>query len=312
MSPRRQAEDELTRVLALVPWIVAHPGVTKSEIAWRFGITVDQLEQDLWLLLMVGVPPYSPGDYIDVDPDAETVDIRLADYFTRPLRLSPAEGLALLAAGRALLAVPGSDREGPLATALAKLGGALEGVDVAVTFGEPEFLGPLRRAAEEGRRVEIEYFSAGHDRVSSRAIDPGPPFFATGQWYTDAYCHERRDFRMFRIDRIRALTETGERFSPTTERDPERGVYEPGPNDTEVTIRLAPEAAWVIETTPTQRVVERSKGRLDVTLSVSGHAWLERLLLQLGPSVRVIAPRTAGDLAARAAARVLGRYEPAR
>ena len=47
--------------------------------------------------------------------------IRLAEYFDRPLRLTPAEGVALLAAGRALLAVPGSDPTGPLATALEKL-----------------------------------------------------------------------------------------------------------------------------------------------------------------------------------------------
>ncbi|HZJ25515.1 MAG TPA: WYL domain-containing protein [Acidimicrobiia bacterium] len=309
MSPRPQAEEELTRVLALVPWIVAHPGSAKTDIARRFGITPEQLEQDLWLLLMVGVPPYSPGDYIDVDPEGDTVEISLADYFTRPLRLSPAEGLALLAAGRALLAVPGSDDDGPLATALAKLADALEGAELAVDFGDPEFLEHVRRAAEEGHRIEIEYWSAGHDHLSTRAIDPGPPFFATGQWYTDAYCHERGADRMFRIDRIRAVRDRGERFTPTSEPGPARGVYQAGPDDTRVTVRLASEASWVTETTPTEAVVERADGSMDVTLSVSGTAWLERLLLQLGPSAQVVAPAAAVDLAARAAARVRARYE---
>ena len=63
--------------------------------------------------------------------------IRLAEYFGRPLRLTPAEGLALLAAGRALLAVPGSDPEGPLATALAKLERALDLPDLVVDVGAP-------------------------------------------------------------------------------------------------------------------------------------------------------------------------------
>ena len=49
------------------------------------------------------------------------MQIRLAEYFERPLRLTPAEGLALLAAGRASLSVPGADDNGPLATALDKL-----------------------------------------------------------------------------------------------------------------------------------------------------------------------------------------------
>ena len=121
MSPRPVAGAEVQRILAIVPWIVAHPGASKDEIATRFGMTAEQLDDDLALVLMIGVPPYSPGDYLDVDDDGEFVTIRLADQFSRPLRLTPAEGLALLAAGRALLAVPGSDPEGPLATALAKL-----------------------------------------------------------------------------------------------------------------------------------------------------------------------------------------------
>ena len=62
MSPRAVAGAEIERILALVPWIVAHPGAHKTEIAQRFGITVDQLDDDLALVLMIGVPPYSPGN----------------------------------------------------------------------------------------------------------------------------------------------------------------------------------------------------------------------------------------------------------
>ena len=69
MSPRPLAGTEIQRILALVPWIVAHPGATKAEIAERFGVTVDQLDDDLELVLMSGVPPYTPGDYLDVEDD---------------------------------------------------------------------------------------------------------------------------------------------------------------------------------------------------------------------------------------------------
>ena len=47
----------------------------------------------------------------------------------------------------------------------------------------------------------------------------------------------------------------------------------------------------------------------DVVLDVSGMAWFERLLLQLGPSVRVVSPPELTGLAAEAARRVLARYE---
>ena len=49
----------------------------------------------------------------------------------------------------------------------------------------------------------------------------------------------------------------------------------------------------------------------DVVLDVSGMAWFERLLLQLGPSARVVSPPELTGLAADAAQRVLARYEQA-
>jgi predicted DNA-binding transcriptional regulator YafY len=46
----------------------------------------------------------------------------------------------------------------------------------------------------------------------------------------------------------------------------------------------------------------------DVILDVSGMAWFERLLLQLGPAVQVVSPPELTGLAAAAARRVLVRY----
>ena len=287
MSPRALAGPEIQRILALVPWIVAHPGSPKPEIALRFGITVEQLDDDLALVLMIGVPPYSPGDYLDVEDDEDgNVTIRLAEYFRRPLRLTPAEGLALLAAGRALLAVPGSDPDGPLATALAKLEDALAG----------------------RRRVEIEYWSAGRDDQTTRRIDPEVVFFATGEWYVGAYCHRARDERMFRVDRIRSVEPTGETFEPGATGFETGDVYTPRADDTRVTLELAPAAAWVAEAYPTEAVTERADGSLEIVLAVSERAWLERLLLRLGPDARAVAPVEIEPLAADAARRILRRY----
>jgi proteasome accessory factor C len=309
VSPRALAGPEIQRILALVPWIVAHPGSPKHEIAQRFGITVEQLDDDLALVLMIGVPPYSPGDYLDVEDDEDgNVTIRLAEYFRRPLRLTPAEGLALLAAGRALLAVPGSDPSGPLATALAKLEDALELPGLVVDVGEPEQLAVMRDAVAGHRRVEIEYWSAGRDDQTTRRIDPEVVFFATGEWYVGAYCHRARDERMFRVDRIRSVEPTGETFEPGATGFETGDVYSPRADDTRVTLELAPAAAWVAEAYPTEAVTERADGSLEIVLAVSERAWLERLLLRLGPDARAVAPVEIEPLAADAARRILRRY----
>jgi proteasome accessory factor C len=309
MSPRPLAGTELQRILALVPWIVAHPGAKKTEIAQRFAIAPAQLDDDLDLVLMIGVPPYSPGDYLDVEEDDEGgVTIRLADPFRRPLQLTPAEGLALLAAGRALLAVPGSDPEGPLATALAKLERALDLPDLVVEVGAPDHLDDVREAVTHQERIELDYWSAGRDELTNRQVDPTVVFFALGAWYVGAYCHRAEGERMFRVDRIRGLRRTGVHFEAQASGFGTGDVYNPAPTDPRVTLRLAPAAAWVAEAYPTQSVTERPDGGLDVVLTVSEHAWLERLLLRLGPDADVVEPLELQGARAAAANRVLTRY----
>ncbi|HEX6311401.1 MAG TPA: WYL domain-containing protein [Acidimicrobiia bacterium] len=312
MSPRPLPGPRLRRVLALVPWIADHPGVALTDLAARFGVSERDLERDLELLPLCGLPPYTPDRMIDVELVDGHVWIRFAEYFARPLRLTAEEGLALLAGGRALLAVPGSDADGTLATALEKLAGALgTGDGLAVEVGDPPHLEALRRAAAAGERVEIDYYSFGRDALTSRRIDPYAVFHAYGHWYADAWCHVVDADRLFRIDRVQAVRPTGETFEPRTGDDAVGStVYHPSPDDPRATLELTADAGWVVESYPCEEVEERPDGSWRAVLAISERAWLERLLLRLGPDARVLAPPELRTVGADAAARLLRRYRP--
>ena len=301
----------LQRVLALVPWILAHPGVTIAELAARFEVSERELERDLELLPMCGLPPYTADRLIDVSVIDGEVEIRLAEYFERPLRLTPAEGLALLAAGRALLAVPGSDDDGPLATALAKLDEALGAPgSLAVDVGASDQLQRLQDAEADDERVEIDYYSFARDEMTTRVIDPWRVFHAFGAWYVAAWCHRAQAERLFRVDRVRAVRATGERFDPASRVDDDARdlVYRPRPEDPRVTLRLAPTAEWVIESHPHESATRAKDGAWQVVLAISEPAWLERLLVALGPDATVVAPADLTELGADAAGRLRRRY----
>jgi proteasome accessory factor C len=299
-------------MLALVPWILAHPGTTIPELAARFQVGEREIEEDLELLPMCGLPPYTADRLIDVwvGDDGE-VSIRLAEYFQRPLRLTPAEGVTLLATGRALLTVPGADASGPLSSALDKLEqavGARGGV--AVDVGAPDLLTELQAAVRAGEQVELEYHSFARDEMTTRTVDPWRAFHALGAWYLGGYCHLADGERLFRVDRIRSVRRTGAPIVELPEADDGdigESVYEPDPSDLRVTLRLAPEARWVIESHPTESVTERKDGRVDVVLAVSGAAFLQRLVLGLGPGAAVVGPPEARALVGEAASRVLRR-----
>jgi proteasome accessory factor C len=136
-------------------------------------------------------------------------------------------------------------------------------------------------------------------------VDPYAVFSAGGQWYLSGWCHRVDDERLFRVDRVRSAVPLPSTFPPPGDR-PELSSYRPGPDDPRVTLDLDPSARWVVEQYPVERVEEGPGGRLRVTLAASQPAWLERLLLRLGPAAAVVG----GDegRAAAAAARLLARY----
>jgi proteasome accessory factor C len=320
MVSRPTAPDRMRRVLAVVPWIVANPGRTVGEVAARFQISEDELLDDLNVVFMVGLPPYSPDALVDVEIDDEgRVNIRLADFFSRPLRLTPSQGLALLASSDGLLSIPGTDSAGALARALEKLGKVLgvgpdEAVDVHLGEAEATMLDQLRAAATGGREVEIVYYSYGRDERAARTIIPWRVFSDAGAWYVYGWCRLAGGERLFRLDRIESLALLG----PVTEHpwagslDPDDpvSVFQPQPGDPRVTIRLRRDAAWVADTYPVT-VIESGEEGVVVELVVSATPWLERLLVRLGEAAEIVSSESIDDaahLASRTAARMLTRY----
>jgi proteasome accessory factor C len=311
---RPSAGDRLRRLLALLPYIAEHPGTTIDELCSRFGLTRAQLLSDLDVVWMVGLPPYTPDQLLEVDIDDDRVSVHLGDSFRRPLRLTSDQALALVAAGQSLISVPGTDPEGPLARGLAKLADALQ-VDpdttVEVHLGEAtsSTLDELRRALDEGRRVRLDYYGYGRDERTERDVDPHRLWSEAGSWYLGGYCHRAEGPRVFRVDRIHGVEVLDQ--PATTGPTEETATFTPGPGDARITLELAPEAGWVVEHYPNEAAEELGDGRWRVVLAVSSLRWLEQLLVRLGPRATVVdrSGDIPADVAGAAARRVLARYQ---
>jgi len=311
---RPSAGDRLRRLLALLPWLADHPGSTVTEISERFGIKPEQLLDDLNVVWMVGIPPYTPDQLIDLEIEDDRVTVNLGSYFRRPLRLTPDQALALVAAGQSLVSVPGTDPEGPLARGLAKLARALQ-VDpdaaMAVHLGDAESatLERLRAAIRDGRRVRIDYYSFNSDERSRRDVDPHRVWAEGGSWYLAGHCHRAEGTRVFRLDRMDDV-EVLEADATIRPDGTATGVFNPKAEDPIVVLDLDPDAAWVLDYYPNVGVEAGDDGRTRVELPVTSTRWLEQLLVRLGPTTAVVAvsgavPEDAGGDAAR---RVLARY----
>lgn len=313
------ATEHLSRLLAMVPYLLEHQGIGLPEAAARFDITEDELVDDLQLLFLCGTPGHMPDDLIEADWESGHVYLGNADELSKPVRLSMDEALTLIVGLRMLADVPGLHDRDAVDSALAKLVDATGGLSAARTVGldaggsgSADVLATLQDALRQTKRVRISYLVPGRDEVTERDVDPMTLTSTDGRWYFEGWCHRAAAVRLFRTDRITAATRLDADGTPpdgAEMRDLSTGIFTPSPTDISVTMDLDPDAAWVAEYYPTDDIVDLGDGRQRIVLRTADTGWLPRLLLRLGGSARVIEPQAIEDDAARDARRALGQYE---
>jgi proteasome accessory factor C len=279
----------LSRILALIPYVLAKDGAKVSEILERFGYTEAELTRDLNTVFFCGLPGYTPGDLMEAYIDGDEVIIDAADYFARAPRLTSMEALGLMAAGMAIL---GSGQGSPeLGKAVDKLTKALlpdagTAVDVDVS-GDSANLAALKSAAIERRVVRITYRSLSHEEETVREIEPWAVVTTLGNWYVQGYCRMVDAERVFRVDRIRRMDVLDEEFErPENLTEPGIG-YTPSDDDIAARIRLSPRARWVLDYYPVD-VLKETKTGTEIRFTSPDAEIPARLLLRLGPEARLL------------------------
>ena len=301
----------------MVPWIAAQPGgATISEVCERFAITPAQLREDLSTMQFVGPAPQTPDMLVDVSITDEWIDIG-AQWFDRPPALTIDQALVLIAAGRALLNVPGSDPDSPLARATARVEAAIgldpDAINVDLGPADHDIYEVLHQAAIDGTPVAIRYYSHGRDDTTDRVIEPWQVVADQGAWYVEGWCQHAGERRVFRLDRISAAERhTGAATMPRQPQfHPGGTLDEPDDEDLAVTLVVDRSLEWAIERWQADSVEPLDESRTRVTLRVHSPQWLERLLLQLGQRATVESCSNPDALdVAGAAQRIIDRYRP--
>lgn len=312
------AIDHLPRLLALVPWLLSHPDTPVTDVAREFGVSEKQIRADLDLLWMCGLPGYGPGDLMDVVWAGDRVSLTNADTIARPLRLTADEALALVAALRALLGLPGLVDTGAAQSALAKLesaaGGAVSAGDVAVAVDavlDPGVVSTVADALAANRRLHLRYWVPARDEATDRDVDPIRMFTGDGVPYLAGWCHRVHDLRTFRLDRVleaRVLDQPADPPAEARQRGLDAGLFVPAEDDRLVTFDLDPAARWVADYFPCEDVVERGDGGLVVKLRARDDDWVRRLALGLAGHGRVVDPADLSADVRRAALDTLAGY----
>jgi len=289
----------------MVPFLSTHQGISIKEACEIFNVTERELIADLNLLWVCGLPGYSHLELIDVQFDGGYISISNADPISRPRKLTYEESSALIVALNSLLLNVENQSREQIVNLIAKLVKISERVDPIVnidvsSLAKPPEIHLIDKAIIENLQLSIDYYSPTTDSLTSRVIAPLEYIEdSAGKRYVYAWCYGAKDFRQFKLERIRAVkdkNEKAEKFEiPSKPLQSQRNSIE---------LELNEKALWFAEEWGIQNLERNPANQGFVgTVTLHNHEWAIRAVLAMGGDLRI--PKDAilkQEIAARAAA----------
>ncbi len=315
---KRTSEDQLKRMLQLVPFLVHNQGLHIQDVAARFGVTRKELEDDLRILICSGLPGGYPDDLLDIQWEDDHVYITQDLDLTRPVRFTVEEACALLTGLETLNGLPELAEGGALESVTLKLmaaageeglrAGSLAGPEVSPA--DSATLELVRQAIGSRSQLHLAYLSPQRDQVTEREVDPLRLYSLDNTWYFEAYCHSARGVRNFRLDRVQGLRPNG--MPASTQIEPEAGfpakLFTPSDDDTTVTVQLTRKGAGLADDYYAERTASLPDGGLVAEIRFGNTAWLPMFVAQHGGAVRILEPAALAETARAWIEASLARY----
>ena len=189
------SNPRLARLIDLVPFITSHQGVSIAELAKKFGVSANEIEKDLWLLYMCGLPGQTPLELMEFEFEDGFVTVRNAEELKAPRSLTQIE-IATLIIGLEILHERGSDAAKQLRDRLANM------LRTEIRY-EPsnseKYTPEISSAIAANRLLMISY--AGKERQ----IIPFEIYSEKNESYLRAYCKQAKAHRTFKISKIDTL-----------------------------------------------------------------------------------------------------------
>jgi predicted DNA-binding transcriptional regulator YafY len=300
---------KINRLLEITLILLNKKSVTAQELAAKFGVSIRTIYRDIDELSTAGVPVFTnqgSGGGISL----------LENYAINRAILTEHERDSLLLPLKTLQATKYPEID----TILGKIGAVFKkaaGADwVRIEFSpwgsgpndENKFL-DVKKAILESKVAVLDYINAD-GILSRRSIEPMQLVFKGQAWYVWGYCRTRRDFRTFRISRIRNMTVSDETF---TRRRPEEVKEEetspPQVKMVTLKLRFKPEDLYrVYDDYDEDRITRNPDGTYDVTVTFAEDEWVYGYILSFGPYVEVLEPPYIREIIRQRLAKALKYY----
>ena len=292
------------RTMDLIPYILENPGSSIKSLAGKFSTTESQIEKDLQLIFMCGLPGYTPYELIDIVFENGEVTVVDPQVLDKPRRFSKSELVVVIIGLRILSELYSANSSHTakiekLIGKISKLVPVFSSTDNLMA-PNPELLLTINRAISLNQELEIEYTSISKDEVKIRKIMPTEVYMLNGKIYVRAIDTGLSSERIFRADLIKILKEGKSSRIDLVDRELE--VHK-------VALSINKERRIFIERNSLLvKSSEESATSIKVNLEVSNLHWLKRCILSNAPHIKVLAPAEFADEINKGAKAILALY----
>ncbi len=156
------------------------------------------------------------------------------------------------------------------------------------------------------KSVKIHY-AGSYEAVSERIVQPCKLVYKAKAWYLKAFCTQRQDWRIFKLNRIldaELLNESFPQRSFPAPIDASEEEYPP------ITLRFPKEMTYrVYDEFDKTQVQRQENGDLIASAPMPEDAWLIGYLLSFGTQVDILSPACLKEAVARQAKLIYEKYK---
>jgi len=286
---------KLDRLLGILTILLQKDSVTSPYLAQKFEVTRRTIGRDIDALCQAGIPV--------VTRQGSGGGISIAEGYKLDKSVLTTDELSgIMAALKGLGSVSEKSR---IERTLDKLGAK---TDAVVSLREPvvidlatydkgaltEKLELIKKAVIEQRLIGFDYYY--EKGMSRRIIEPQFVIFQWMAWYVFGFCHDRQDWRLFKLGRLWNLTLSRNTFAP---RDipPEKRDFNAFLHDDKRIVALFDPSVrhQLIEIYGLNCYTETEGGLLRAEIKYTNDKFLIGWLLGFGANVKVLEPVEIAD-----------------
>lgn len=278
----------IDRLIGILAILLREEQATAASLAARFEVSPRTIQRDVDRLCRAGIPLRTvrgAGGGISI----------MEGYAVEHTVLTDADRGAILAGLRSLDSVSGT---GYYRQLMEKLPQSRENAgDDCVSIDLSSWYGPalapkleaLKSACAERRLAQFTYCAPGGD--SRRTVEPYQLVFRWSSWYLQGWCRARKDFRLFKLNRMLDVAVLPEGFAPRPAPNPITPPERVYPETLQALVRFSPAARWrLIDEYGIESFSSREDGSLLFRRGFPGKEELFRWVLSFQEMAELLEP----------------------